>query len=185
MVFASTVLIKYFCILISNLPNKCRSKMFLKSCYCLLRLNEIFWKSGPKNKLLRGQIRRKIYNLRFVYLTCFFTNFRSYWVRCPFFTPSELRINKIRPWLQVPQTSKRQLPLPSKTQSERFKGGHPHMNKEYGQKKFLQIELFYLNMSNIKIWQIYPKHGSSDGRALDSRPRGPGFESHWILWDHF
>ena len=26
-----------------------------------------------------------------------------------------------------------------------------------------------------------PKHGSSDGSALDSRPRGPGFESRWIL----
>ena len=28
---------------------------------------------------------------------------------------------------------------------------------------------------------IRPKHGSSDGSALDSRPRGPGFESRWIL----
>ena len=26
-----------------------------------------------------------------------------------------------------------------------------------------------------------PKHSSSDGSALDSRPRGPGFESRWIL----
>ena len=28
-----------------------------------------------------------------------------------------------------------------------------------------------------------PKHGSSDGSALDSRPRGHGFESRWILCD--
>ena len=30
-----------------------------------------------------------------------------------------------------------------------------------------------------------PKHGSSDGSALDLRPKGPGFESRWILQDRF
>ena len=35
------------------------------------------------------------------------------------------------------------------------------------------------NIPNITYFQ--PKHGSSDGSALDSRPRGPGFESRWIL----
>ena len=32
---------------------------------------------------------------------------------------------------------------------------------------------------------IWPKHGSSDGSTLDSSPRGPRFESRWILWDRF
>ena len=47
------------------------------------------------------------------------------------------------------------------------------------------LELIYGNLNFLENKKIYfqPKHGGSDGRALDSRPRGPGFESCWILWD--
>ena len=43
------------------------------------------------------------------------------------------------------------------------------------------INMLSANQINEQIKLLEPKHGSSNGSMLDSRPRGPGFESRWIL----
>ena len=53
----------------------------------------------------------------------------------------------------------------------------------YEKVSLLVFYLFYNSLGDNNKCYIMPKHGSSDGSALDSRPRGPGFKSHWILWD--